>query len=900
MNVGGANVRLTSVPAEALSVVAIRGRETLSKPYRFDIDVRSDVDLLALDPTLLGSAATLMWSSDAATPVLTQGILSAISAKGIDRQNKRTFTLRLSPRFVLLERRRNSRIFQNMSVIEVVNQILDAHAVPKLWTLAKTYPNRAYCVQYQETDAEFVARICAEAGIFSYYLQPTPDDVAGADGPDKLSEHLVFADDVRHYRPILGRAAESAASNAAPKVPYMQAQGGGALGGGEYIKDFEYRRGIKPQSVSLRDYDFTRPMLELNATLHKDEDAEVARAKLLGDASAQTFGSLEVYEHHAEYGETDVSSAYADMLLEGYRARAIVARGTGTCRRLSPGYRFGLEHHPIEDLDGREFTVTKIEHTYSFQDDLEAYSNSFSCVPAAVIVRPKRKNRSLSQVLETAEVVGPAGEQIHTDAYGRIKVQFHWDRQGLKNEHSSCFMRVAQPWAGASWGTQFIPRIGDEVLVSFLGGDEDRPMVVGSVYNATHPPAFPLPLGRTKSGIKTQSVGGTGSNELSFEDGAGAELLHVRAARDLREVAGNDHIVEASNDQTTVVAKSQRTTVGGTRSISVGGDENHSVAGEASHVVGGNQIVNVSGYRRETIVGSANSELHGQNIENHGHESRIIEGHASMTVGTEEHPTGMDVLVYGQENHAATKSLTLRSDTRLVLQCGESTVTLLPDSVRIASKKIVIKAKEELILLGDGPGIEIGKELDILGNTIKMFSQGGSVELDAEAAHIDGPLVKLNCGPGSAPKIEDVEADPSTKLFKWRCLDANLKPYQDKTYRLAVMGMRFKGKTDEDGFIEEVIPEDASMADLTVWVDEYPEGKRMHRTIHLEDLAPATTVLGAMRRLVNLGYYTGHETDELTPELIHALREFQHDHRIEETGELDAVTADKLDEVHPG
>ncbi len=900
MKVGGANLRLLSIPSESVSVVAIRGREAMSRPYRFDIDVRSDVDLLAMDPTLLGSAATLMWSSDAAVPVLTQGILSAIRAKGIDRQNKRSFTLRLSPRFVLLERRKNSRIFQNLSVVDVVNQVLDSHAIPKLWTLAKTYPTRAYCVQYQETDSEFVARICAEAGIFYSFLQPTAEDVAGADGPDKLSEHVVFADDTRHYRPIQAETLISAALNAAPKVPFLQSQGGGALGGGEYIKDFEYQRSIRPQSVSLRDYDFTRPMLELNATLHKDEEDDAAKKKLLGEASAQTFGSLEVYEHHAEYGETDVSPVYADMLLEGYRARAIVMRGTGTCRRFAAGYRFGLEHHPIEDLEGREFTLVKVEHSYSFKDDVEAYSNTFACVPAEVVYRPKRKSRSLSQVLETAEVVGPAGDQIHTDAFGRIKVQFHWDRQGQKNEHSSCFIRVAQPWAGASWGTQFIPRIGDEVLVSFVGGDEDRPMVIGSVYNATHPPPFPLPLAKTKSGIKTQSVGGSGSNELSFEDGAGAELLHVRAARDLREVAGNDHIVEASNDQTTVVAKSQRTTVGGTRSISVAGDENHSVAGSSSHIVGGNQFVNVSGYRRETIAGSANSELHGQNIDNHGQESRIIEGHASMTVGTEERPTGMDVLVYGQENHAATKSLTLRSDTRLVLQCGETKITLLPESVRIDSKKIVVKAKEDLILLGDGPGIEIGRELDILGNTIKMFSQGGSVELDAEAAHIDGPVVKLNCGPGSAPKIDDEEVFPGTKLFKWRCLDPNLKPYKGKTYRLATMGVRFKGKTDDDGFVEESIPEDAQVADLTVWVDEYPEGARFHRTIRVEDLPPSKSVLGATIRLMNLGYYTGHETDTLTPELSMALREFQHDHRLEETGEVDAVTADKLDEVHPG
>ncbi len=899
MNVGGANLRLTSVPSEALSVVAIRGRETLSKPYRFDIDVRSDIDLLALDPTLLGSAATLMWSSDAAMPVLTQGIVSAISAKGIDRQNKRAFTLRLSPRSVLLERRKNSRIFQNMSVVDVVNQILDAHAIPKLWTLAKTYPVRSYCVQYQETDAEFVARICAEAGIFYYFLQPTLDDVAGADGPDKLSEHLVFADDVRHYRPILGGAAESASTNAAPKVPYMQAQGGGALGGGEYIKDFEYRRVIKPQSVSLRDYDFTRPMLELNATLHKEEEEDAAKKKLLGEASAQSFGSLEVYEHHAEYGETDVSPAYADMLLEGYRARAIVARGTGTCRRLSPGYRFGLEHHPVEDLDGREFTVTKVEHTYSFKDDVEAYSNSFSCVPAAVVVRPKRKNRTLSQVLETAEVVGPAGEQIHTDAYGRIKVQFHWDREGVKNEHSSCFIRVAQPWAGASWGTQFIPRIGDEVLVSFLGGDEDRPMVTGSVYNATHPPPFPLPIAKTKSGIKTHSVGGAGSNELSFEDTKGAEVVLLRSERTLREVAGADHFVDVAGEQTTNVVESQSVSVGRERSVRVDGDETHSIGGASLVNVGADQRLTIGGRRVQTVAGNDSLQAEGMQIHSQGHYSLNVDGVAVTSVGSEEEPGALSTNVYGSSTHDASEMYTIRSDTRIRLETGDTSLTLTEDTLRIDAKKIVIHAREQLTLLGDGPGIELGRDVEVLADKIRMFSQGGSVELDAEAAHVDGPLVKLNCGAGQKPEISDDVDDSKTKVFRWRCLDEQLKPYKSKTYRLMTQGYRTRGTTDADGIIECDIPIDAVSAQIVLWKGAFPQGERLTYTIRLGKLPAATDVYGALLRLRNLGYYAGADSDESTAEFAAAVAEFQTDHGLSVSGEIDADTADKLEEVHP-
>jgi type VI secretion system secreted protein VgrG len=895
MTVGGANLRLTSLGVDAVSVAAIRGREGLSRPYRFDIDVRTDVDLLALDPTLLGSAATLFWSGEDLSPIVTQGILSALTARGIDRQHKRFYTLRLAPRLALLRRRKNSRIFQNSPVVDIITQVLDGHAIPKIWNLTKKYPVREYCVQYQETDYEFLTRLCAEAGIFYYFLQPNVDDLSRADSPDKLTEHIVFGDDIRHYPPLL----DPANMGTALRIPFAQARGGGAIGGGDYINEFDYRRAIRSQSVTLRDYDFTRPMLDLQASLHENDDAKAAPPKAFGESLAQTFGPLEVYEHQAEYGETDVSRAHADMLLEGQRARAIVAKGAGICRRFTPGYRFGLEQHPVEGLDGREYTIVSVQHVYSFKDDIEAYTNTFECIPASTVYRPKRKPRSLAQVLETAKVVGPVGETVYTDSLGRIKVQFFWDRDGGNNEHSSCFIRVAQPWAGTSWGVQFIPRIGDEVLVSFLGGDEDRPMVLGSVYNATHPPPFPLPAAKSKSGIRTQSIGGPGSNELSFEDMAGAESVLLRSERTLREVAGADHRVDVAGEQTTTVGASQHIAISGGRSLRVDGDETRSIGGALLENVQADHRVSISGGRVQNVAGNDSLTSRGANIHHRGNYSLTVDGAAVTTVGTDEEPSISTLKVNGRAFFDATEKIKMHSDTRICLEAGESSITLTEDTVRIDAKKIILRAKEQLVLMGDGPAIELSQEVEVLADKIRMFSAGGSVELDAEAAHVDGPLVKLNCGAGQKPEISDEVDEAKTRVFRWRCLDENLRPYKNKTYRLTTEGFRTRGTTTEDGIIECDIPIDAVSAQIVLWKGKFPQGDRMTLTIRLGALPPATEVFGALLRLRHLGYYAGPDSDEMTADLAEALAEFQADHGLATSGEVNAETADKLEEVHP-
>jgi type VI secretion system secreted protein VgrG len=908
LTAGAFQLRVGDLGADELAVVAFSGREALSAPFRFDVVVLSGTDLLTATDRVLGAPALFVMASANGASRAIHGIITSLTGHTTVDGDKGQFSLRLSPRMALLRRRKNSRIFQGARLTDIVNAVLDEHRVPRRWNLTRSYPARDYCVQYRETDHDFVHRLCAEAGIFYYFKGPSQREVESGLAPDGMAEEVVFCDEAKFYPPMAGPGIDPGAlvDEAIVLDPPQLAVGDAqsAMVGRERIFELSYRRSIRSKSVALRDYDFEKPLLQIGASTRLGETAPGAapRApKLLADEPAAGAGDLEMYEHHGEYGETDVSKAHAAVQLEQHRSRAMVGVGRSTCRALAAGHRFVLSGSSQPGLDGEPLAVVRVSHEALPPDQRggEArYTNRFECVSAFTPYRPKRPKRDLSQVLESAVVVGPPGQEIFTDKHGRIKVQFHWDRRGLNNEHSSCWMRVSQAWAGTGWGFQFIPRVGMEVLVSFLGGDEDRPVVMGAVYNATHPPPFAPPLGQTKSGIKTQSVGGAGGNELSFEDAAGGEVIYLKAQRDLAVQVARDHDTEVAGDQRTVVTGLQKTQARGDRHAEVGGTDTRSVAGADRLVVVGDQEVSVAGARNDLVTGGVTAKMNGSVIRNSGNRSETVEGYASTAVGTEDSPTGHSTFVYGALSMDATKSITLRSDKRVTLECGDSSISLAPEGVRIDAKHITLHAKEKLVLMGDGPAIELAKELEVLAKTIKMFSKGGSVELDDQAAKMDGPLVKLNCGAGDQPSIDDDEEEPTTKTFRWKCLDRDLKPYKNKTYQLVTQGFKKKDQTDGDGVIEVQIPEDAFSASLTLWADEYPEGERLHYTIQLGDLAPSTSVYGALVRLRNLGYYSGADTDELTPELMSALMSFQGDHDIEVTGELDSATSGKLDEVH--
>jgi type VI secretion system secreted protein VgrG len=321
----------------------------------------------------------------------------------------------------------------------------------------------------------------------------------------------------------------------------------------------------------------------------------------------------------------DDAAKQAELLKRRNATRIEVSVARSELTNVSPGMRFELTDHPVAELD-REWLVVGVRHEGSGRGDGGGsgsgegeveYTNRLELIPADVEWRPLRSRwkRRVHSVL-TATVVGPSGEEIHTDVHGRIKVQFHWDREGQKDERSSCFLRSMQPWAGQSWGMVFLPRIGMEVVVTFVDGDVDRPLVIGSVYNAQNPPPYALPDEKTKSTIKSNSSpGGNGFNEIRFEDAAGSEEVFIHAQKDMNEKVLHNHSQAVDNNQSITVGGNQTESVTGNQTHSVEGERRATVTKDETLHVEKNRVRTVTGNDRTTITGTRRVEVAKRNDE---------------------------------------------------------------------------------------------------------------------------------------------------------------------------------------------------------------------------------------------------------------------------------------------
>ena len=463
-----------SVGTDAFRVAKVIGSEAISEPFTFEIDaVVVSADGAAIRE-VLGARGRLGFQAPQGRQI--GGIVTRIEALAmVDGPELQLYRFRLAPTLWLLSRRKTSRIFQDMSVPEIVRAVLSCVRIQQDWQTEGSYPKREYCVQYHASDLDFVTRLCAEEGIFYFIADPAAEDA-------DAQETVVFADSVSAYRRIAGNS----------RLPHRNT---GALQGGEQVASFSFGKEIRSNATLHRSFDFKRPSFDLRG-----------EARLGNGHGDIDLAELSVYEHDGDPEEDRIHGAGAKASLEQLRARAETGFGESDCQRLALAATFELENHHHDDL-GKGYTVVRIDHEIHqvvarlvSSVETPTYKNRFHCVPERVAFRPDRPRRELHQITETATVVGPSGEEIHVDAYGRIKVQFHWDLQGKNDERSSCWLRTMQSWAGAGWGSQFIPRIGMEVVVTFVQGDVDRPLVLGTVYNAGAPVPFVLPASATQSG----------------------------------------------------------------------------------------------------------------------------------------------------------------------------------------------------------------------------------------------------------------------------------------------------------------------------------------------------------------------------------------------------------------
>jgi len=523
-------------------VLAFTGHEALNQPFRFDIELVSERSRLDLE-SLLHKPAFLAFTPDG------RGVHGQVFGIAVGEIGNRLthYHLTLVPRLAYLALRHNQRIFQHLSVPQIIGQVLEDHGI-----LADAYrfrlgpkapPPRDYCTQYDESDLHFISRLCEEEGLH-FHFEHQPD-----------SHLLVFGEDASAF-PKLGR-------------PVAYLANTGQVADEPVIKRFGLRMEARTLRVTRRDYFFEKPRLLMEAA-HKPQD----------DLPQP---DLEDYDYPGRFTDRDRGRRLARQAQERHRRDYRLADGDSDEPRLVSGHLLSLSDHPKQEWNDL-WLITALHHEgkqpqvleefasldsaidtlrnsatqalgLSFSqpdgDFKQGYRNRFQAIPWDVPARPDLKHpkpRILGS--QTAVVTGPQGEEIHCDRHGRIKVQFHWDREGQADEHTSCWLRVASSWAGNAYGAITIPRIGMEVLVTFLEGDPDQPLVTGCLYHGVHQPPYELPANKTRTLLKTDSSpGGGGYNELRIEDRKGQEQIYVHAQRDWDENIEHDQKIRVGNQR---------------------------------------------------------------------------------------------------------------------------------------------------------------------------------------------------------------------------------------------------------------------------------------------------------------------------------------------------------------
>lgn len=526
-----------------LKVLGFSGSERLNQPYRFEVELvseKEDIDLEGLlhTPVFLGFDRNGCGI---------HGIVSQ-AARGESGKRFTRYSLVMEPQLAVLAHRINQRIFQHLSVPAIITAVLEEHGILagayEFVLRDEDYPEREYCVQYDESDLHFIQRLCEEEGIHFHFEH----SVQG--------HSLVFGDSPTAFRNLR---------------PLAYWQDSGLVADVPVIKHFSLRMAVRSNQVTRRDYDFEQPSLTLE-----------------GQQTAEFEPRLEDYDYPGRFTTEKRGKQLSRRTLERHRHDYSLASGDGDSPTLHCGHFLDLQKHPRGDFnqqwllvsvehEGRQPQVAEefAEHADVAGDGLsQGYRNSFTAIPWDVCYRPALDHPK-PKILgtQTAVVTGPVGEEIHCDRYGRVKVQFHWDREGQRDDLSSCWLRVASGWAGDLYGQVTLPRVGMEVVVDFLEGDPDQPLITGCLHHKAHPVPYELPANKTRSVFRSSSSpGGGGYNELMIEDRAGAERIFVRAEKDMdTEVLANS---------TLVVGNERHETVRGNRRTNLQAEEHHATSAD--------------------------------------------------------------------------------------------------------------------------------------------------------------------------------------------------------------------------------------------------------------------------------------------------------------------------------
>ncbi len=677
---------------------------------------------------------------------------------GLGRHQGRLYgyTATVRPWLWFLTRTADCRIFQDQTVPEIVEAVFKDHAAIANYKLklVRSYRKRVYTVQYRETDFNFVARLMEDEGIY-WYVQHSE------------GQHtLMVVDAPSAHAPMPGTAT----------LPFFDNEGQ-APPDTELVSQWDWNRSVKPGKTVLTSYDFERPSttLTVNQTLQRSYD----------------LSDEELFDYQGDYVQKGDGQQQVADRLEEQQCRFEQASGLCNAHALATGTLFELARHPHGGQNG-QYLCTRAQVTARDQSgeagsaagDLQC---SFDAQPASAPFRPARNTpKPFVQGPQTAVVVGPAGEEIFTDKYGRVKVQFHWDRYGKKNEKSSCWVRVSSPWAGKSFGFVQVPRIGQEVVVDFLEGDPDQPLITGRVYNAEQMPPWELPANATQSGVLSRSSKGGAygnANALRFEDKKGAEQVWLHAEKnqdievendethwvghDRTKTVDHDETVHVKHNRTETVDNNEKITVGVNRDESVGSNETISIGVNRSETVGSNETINIGANRSITVGGSETATVALQRTHAVGINETIAVGGAqeiaigaaqivavgamqSISVGANQSTdvgVNQSTSVGGNQTTevGGNRSVKVGGDQSLQVGKGRSTQVANDDALKVG-KNLVIDAGDSVTIKTGSASITMKKDgtITIKGKDITI---NGSGKINVKASSdvvIKGSKIGMN------------------------------------------------------------------------------------------------------------------------------------------------------------
>ena len=670
----------TGLGKDALLLERFSGEEGVSTPFRFTLEMLSEN--ASVDPAdVLRKPITVTVVIPGGKERHFHGIVNRFSAGG-RRAGLTSYRAEMVPWLWFLSLTSDCRIFQNLPAMDIVTKVFDDLGYkdykPKVMG---TQPKRVYCVQYRESSLAFISRLLEEEGIY-YFFEHTE------------SSHMLVLSDVPGQMPPC------------PQVSKLRMAATQSYGMAEepLVTSVELEHAAVTEKIELTDYNFEKPSSSLRASVagkHKDE----------------------IYDYPGNYGAREDGDRFAKLRLQQKEAEREVLRGESNSPSFTAGHRFDLTEHANRTLN-RGYYLTHVRHAASIPNYTTGagefeYANAFHAIPQTIPYRPPLVTpRALVLGSQTAVVVGPAGEEIYVDKYGRVKVQFFWDREGKKDANSSCWVRVSSSWAGKNWGLIQIPRIGQEVIVDFLEGNPDQPIITGRVYNAEQMPPYGLPANMTQSGLLSRSSKGgsaANANEIRFEDKKGSEQLFIHAEKNQDiEVennethwVGHDRKKTVDNDETTHVKHDRDETVDNNETISIGGNRSEDVAKDESISIGGGRSENVGKDEAITIAG-ARTESVGKD------ETITIAGSRTKTVSKDE-----TVTVEGK------RAVEVIKDDALTVQGARKSQVEKDDSLQVGKKLNIIVADEISIKTGDA-SIVLKKNGDITikGKNITLQGSG--------------------------------------------------------------------------------------------------------------------------------------------------------------------------------